>query len=60
MSDPWANAKTKTTSFSLYPGDQELLDWLVAFFGSNQSDVMRSAIRHFAAHLQATQGKKGA
>lgn len=50
--------KTRNLTVTLYEGDHELVEWLVEFFGSSRSDVTRSAIRHFAAFTQATQGRR--
>lgn len=52
------NNTTVQGAFSFYPGDKEILDALVEHLGSNKSDVVRTAIRHLAAHLGVQPFKK--
>lgn len=50
--------KTMNVSFSFYPGDDELLDYIVEFLGSNRSDAARAAIRSFAALCQSVSKRR--
>jgi hypothetical protein len=52
------NSKTVNTSVFLGEADTALLDWLVEFFGSNRSEVIRTCVRSLALALQSTQGGK--
>lgn len=50
--------KTRNLTVSLYPGDHELVEWMVEFLGSSRSDAVRAAIRAFAMSLQEIERKQ--
>lgn len=52
------DGKTVNMTVSIYPGDKELVDWLMEYLGSTKSDVVRSAIRALASNLQAIAEKQ--
>lgn len=51
---PSANGKTLGLSFSLYPGDDELIKYIQDKIGCSRSEAVRSAIRTYAALLART------
>lgn len=46
-------AKVKAQSFRASKKDSELVTLLAEYLGSSKSEVIRTAIRHFAAHIGA-------
>jgi len=46
-----AGRKVALKGFSLYERDNTMVDELAAFLGCSRSEAVRSAIRHFSAHL---------
>ena len=45
--------RTRNLTVSLYEGDWDMLLWMEEYFGTNKSDVIRTAIRTLAVHTQA-------
>jgi hypothetical protein len=50
---PRYDGKTSNLTISVYEGDQVLVEWMAGFLGGSKSDAVRTAIRHYAAVLQA-------
>lgn len=50
--------KTTNLTVSVYKGDQELIEWMQSYLGTSKSDVIRSAVRSFAAHLAHIEGSR--
>lgn len=50
--------RTTNLTVSVYRGDQELIEWMQAYLGTNKSEVVRSAVRAFATHLAYLSGSR--
>lgn len=50
--------RTTNLTVSLYPGDQELLEFIQNYLGVNKSAAARAAIQSFAAHLAFIAGSR--
>lgn len=44
---------TKPRAYSLYEEDAELIKFIATYFGCSNSEAVRTAVRSFAANLEA-------
>lgn len=54
-----APEQTTVTSFRLFDGDKELLQFIMEFLGtSSRSEAMRASLRAYAMHLESLQRRR--